>query len=69
MHDIAEAVTGINVVVAGVEIAVVFEDEGGATALGEDAQGAGLASEVAKCNIEVLNEDFTDVMALSLIHI
>jgi len=49
--------------VAGIEVAVVFENESGAAAFGKDAEGAGVAGETAESDIEVLNEGCADVVA------
>jgi hypothetical protein len=43
LGDVAEQVAGLNVVVAGVEVAGVLEGEGGAADLGVDAEPRGLA--------------------------
>ena len=43
VHDVAEFEFGVDEVVAGVEVAVVFEGEAFAAGFGEDAEGGGEA--------------------------
>jgi hypothetical protein len=49
-------------VVAGIEIAVVFEGEGAAAGFGEDAHGGRGADPVAERGVEELDVDTSDVV-------
>lgn len=60
-HDVAEVVFGIDVVVAGIEVAVVFEGESVAASFAEDTEGGVHAGPCFEGGIEHLDEDFSDV--------
>lgn len=66
-HDVAETVARVDIVITSIEITVVFEDEGGAAAFGEDAERAAVASPTAEGDIKILHEDCADVVADPLI--
>ena len=61
LGDVAEAVVRIHVVVAGVEVAVVFEREGAAARFAEDADSTARVDPVAERDVEYLHKRTTDV--------
>ncbi len=63
VEDVAEVIAGVDVVVAGIEIAVVFDGECGAAFFGEDAEGGTEAEPVSEGDVEELDEGFADVVA------
>lgn len=65
--DIAKPVVRVDVVIAGVKIAVVFEHEGVATGFSEDAERAGVACPAAESDIEVLDKNGADIVADPLV--
>jgi len=62
-EEVAAFVGGVDEVVAGVEVSVVFEGEACAAGLGEDAEGGGVAHFDAELGVEELDEVFADVVA------
>ena len=58
VEDVAKLVAGVDVMVAGVEVAVVFQGQPPAAGLGEQAQGRWLAHPDAQLDFEKLDKDF-----------
>jgi len=65
--DVAQQVVRLDVVVACVQVAVVFHRQGKAAGLCKDAQPARFAVPRAECDVEVLDEDLPDVGADPLV--
>jgi len=65
--DVAQQVVRFDVVVACVEVAVVFHRQCQAAGLCKDAQSAPFAVPRAECDIEMLDEDLPDVCADPLV--
>ena len=61
-HDVADLVLRIDVMVARVEVAVMFHHQGRAAALGEHAQRRAQAHPAAQRDVNVLDKDRADVV-------
>ena len=61
VHQVAQFVVRVDVVIAGVDIAVVLHSERAPAGLGEVAQSAGNVEPLAECHIKQLHIGFTDV--------
>ena len=61
--DVAQAIIRIDEVVAGVQVAVVLDDQRLAAGLGEDAQARILAQPRAERHVKKLHKDLADVVA------
>lgn len=61
VHQVPEFVFGVDVVVAGVKVAIVFHCEGAAAGLGEITKAAGDAEPFAEGDVKELDVGFADV--------